>query len=76
VGLFQEFCEILKNPQVQGSAIADQGLTANHSLGGGENCAVYSLLCVFIIIIIINIFSSSIISTSFVVLLNCLYLSL
>jgi len=49
----------------------------NQSLGGEKNCVVYSLFCMFIIIIITNITTiingiSIIISICFVALLNCL----
>jgi len=49
--------------------IAAQGLAVNRSSDGEKNCIVYSLLCIFVIII------SSSSSISFVALLNCLYLN-
>jgi len=45
------------------SAITAQGLAVNRSSGSEKNCIVYSLFCIVIVII------------SFVVLLNCLYLT-
>jgi len=54
------------------SVIAAQGLAVNQ-LSGGEKILLF---CVFIIIvIIITNFSSIVISVSFVVILNCLYLN-
>jgi len=76
VKLFCEFSKI-HNFRVPGSAIAAWVLAVNRSSGGKKNLIVYSLVCIFIIIIIaissrsINIISS----ISFVVLLNCLYLN-
>jgi len=82
--IFQEF-QILSSPGVLtfsgnsgfwSSVIAARGLAANHSSGGEKNPIVYSLFCVFIIIVI-NISSIiTSISISFVVVLNCLYLNL
>jgi len=48
------------------------GLGVDRSSGGEKNCVVYSLFCVFTIIIVSSSSNSSI---SFVALLNCLYLS-
>ena len=45
-------------------------LTANCSLGGKKNCVVYSLFCIYIIIISSS--SSRSFSISFVALLNCI----
>jgi len=50
--------------------IAARRLVVNWSLGGEKICRVYSLFCILIIIIVI-IISTSIISISFVVLINC-----
>jgi len=66
LGFFWEFCEILKNLQVRGSATAARGLTVHRSSGGEKNCVVYRLFCIFI---------SSSSSISFVALLNRLYLN-
>jgi len=52
--------------------LSSQGLAADQPSGGEKNCLVYSLFCLFIIIITII---SSIIIISFVALLNCLYIS-
>jgi len=55
-------------------AITAWELSVNQSSSGEKNCVVYSLFCIFIIIIgiIITISSSSI---YFVVVLNCLHLN-
>jgi len=66
--LVQEFCE---NSRVWCSAIAARGLPVNQLLHGEKNCIVYSLFCILITAIIIII----VISITFIVLLNCLYLS-
>jgi len=52
--------------------ITAQGVAAVWSLGGEKNCIVYSLFCIFTIIISS---SSSSTSISFLILLNCLYLN-
>jgi len=49
-------------------------IQGGQSSGGEKNCIVYSLFCLFIIIIVFIIINSS--SISFVVLLNCLYVNL
>jgi len=61
-----------RNPPFPGSAIATQGLAANQLSGGEKKCIVNSLVCIFFII---SSSSSSSSNTSFVVLLNCLYLN-
>jgi len=52
----------LQNPPFLGSVITAWGLAVNWSLGGEKNCIVYSLFCVFIIIIITTTIISIIIS--------------
>ena len=68
------FLGFLWNLLLPGCVIAAWGLAVNHS---SKNSIVYSLFCIFIVmIIIISIISSGIsISIYFVVLLNCLYLN-
>ena len=58
-----------------GSTIAAHGVTANCSSGGEKNSFVYSLFCIFVIIIVISSSSIISISISFVALLNCFYLN-
>ena len=73
---FGLFCGFYEVHNFMGSVIAVQGLTENPSLGDEKDCIMYSFFCVFIIIVIITVSSSSIhISVYFVVLLNCLYLN-
>ena len=62
---FGEFCEI------HGSWSLLRDWLCTWSSGSEKNCIVYSLLWIFIIIII-----TTIISISFVLILNCLYLNL
>jgi len=57
------------------SGFCSRGLAANWSLGGEKNCIVYSLLCIFISIIVIISSRSFISSIPFVALLNCFYLN-
>ena len=54
--------------------ISARGLAVDQSSSGEKNCTVYSLFCIFIVIIdlIVTIIS---ISFSFVALLNCLCLN-
>ena len=76
---FRNFTKF-QNSRFPGSAIAAQDLAMNQSSAGEKNCIVYSLVFIFIVIIISNSCISSItmsmsISISFVALLNCLYLN-
>jgi len=54
---FQEFRKICDFP---GSVITAEELAANWSSSGEKNCAVYSLFCIFMIVITIIIVTSSI----------------
>ena len=67
----QSFLGILQNMQLLGFAIAARRLAEQSVIRWWENCIVYSLFCILLLIIII----SSSISLSFTVLLNCLYLN-
>jgi len=72
LGFFGNFVRFV----CSGSSIAAWGLAVNRSSDGEENCVVYSLFCIFLIIIAIIIVICSInISIHFVVPLNCLYLN-
>ena len=66
-GLFGKFHEIRKIPKFAVLQSLLWGLILNWSSGGKKNCIVYTLFCIFIIIINISI--------SFVALLNCLFLN-